>query len=95
MSRANNALHILTLYPFHFLKVYLLSNVPLARRQMGTAWEPTKLEKLFLSPSSQNVVCLTILPMPFSLSLSLCLTFLIETVEHVVVAKWNVVPVLN
>jgi hypothetical protein len=43
VSSAHNKIHFQTLYPFYFLELYPLSNVPLPEGQAGTAWEPSKL----------------------------------------------------
>jgi hypothetical protein len=55
--------HILTLYPFHFLKLCPLSNVPLSEGQDGTDWEHLESRKKFLTP-------LKLISLSLSLSLS-------------------------
>jgi hypothetical protein len=79
---AHNKLHIVTLYPFHFLKLYPPSNISLQEGRAGTAWEPSKPDIFY--PPSLNVVSL---PTPAQLSLLFISPSLIQRANATIVTS--------
>jgi hypothetical protein len=59
---SNSKLQCPTLYPFHFVVIYLVCNLSISEGRAGTTWEPSKPID-FMSPSPlQNLVFLTTPP---------------------------------